>query len=106
MKRVIAITGGHGVLGRAVLEAALAAGLAVAVIDHAEGHPVPAGVLEVGGVDLTDPAQALESLPSGDFQLSFATGDHLSQFVPPRRGRLPRLRVHHHIDQAAAQRLA
>ena len=30
MKRVIAITGGHGVLGRAVLEAALAAGLAVA----------------------------------------------------------------------------
>jgi hypothetical protein len=41
-----------------VLEAALAAGLAVVVIDHAEGHPVPAGVLEIGGVDLTDPAQA------------------------------------------------
>jgi hypothetical protein len=40
------------------------AGLAVAVIDHAEGHPVPAGVLEVGGVDLTDPAQAEEAVAS------------------------------------------
>ncbi|MBD3835935.1 SDR family NAD(P)-dependent oxidoreductase [Brevundimonas sp.] len=56
--RVVAITGGHGALGRAVLEAALAAGLKVAVIDHATGHPAPDGVLEVGGVDLTDPAQA------------------------------------------------
>jgi NAD(P)-dependent dehydrogenase (short-subunit alcohol dehydrogenase family) len=57
-QRVIVITGGHGVLGRAVLEAALAAGLKVAVIDHAAGHVVPAGVLELGGVDLTDAAQA------------------------------------------------
>ena len=56
--RVIAITGGHGALGRAVLEAALADGLKVAVIDHAMGHATPDGVLEVGGVDLTDPAQA------------------------------------------------
>ena len=56
--RVIAITGGHGVLGRAVLEAALADGLKVAVIDHAMGHATPDGVLEVGDVDLTDPAQA------------------------------------------------
>lgn len=55
--RVIAITGGHGVLGRAVVEAALTEGLKVAVIDHAT-HPAPEGVLEVGGVDLTDPAQA------------------------------------------------
>ena len=57
-QRVIVITGGHGVLGRAVLEAALAAGLRVAVVDHAGGHVVPAGVLELGGVDLTDAAQA------------------------------------------------
>lgn len=56
--RVIAITGGHGALGRATLDAALAVGLKVAVIDHAMGHPVPAGVLEVGGVDLTDASQA------------------------------------------------
>lgn len=56
--RVIAITGGHGVLGRAVLEAALADGLKVAVIDHASGRTVPEGVLELGGVDLTDGAAA------------------------------------------------
>jgi len=56
--RVIAITGGHGVLGRAVVEAALADGLRVAVIDHAAGQSVPEGVLELGGVDLTDPAAA------------------------------------------------
>ncbi|WP_291835639.1 SDR family NAD(P)-dependent oxidoreductase [Brevundimonas sp.] len=56
--RVIAVTGGHGVLGRAVVEAALADGLKVAVIDHASGHAVPDGVLELGGVDLTDPASA------------------------------------------------
>lgn len=60
--RVVAITGGHGVLGRAVLEAALADGLKVAVIDHAMGHPTPDGVLEIGGVDLTDPAQAGQAI--------------------------------------------
>lgn len=57
-QRTMAITGGHGVLGRAVLEAALKAGWQVAVIDHASGHAVPDGVLEVGGVDLTDAGQA------------------------------------------------
>ncbi|WP_447909065.1 SDR family NAD(P)-dependent oxidoreductase [Brevundimonas bullata] len=57
-ERVVAITGGHGVLGKAVVAAALAQGLKVAVIDHASGHAVPEGVLEVGGVDLTDPAAA------------------------------------------------
>ena len=54
-ERVVAITGGHGALGRAVTEAALAQGLKVAIIDHAMGHPTPDGVLEIGGVDLTDP---------------------------------------------------
>ena len=57
-ERVIAVTGGHGVLGRAVVEAALADGLKVAVIDHATGQTAPDGVLELGGVDLTDPASA------------------------------------------------
>ena len=57
-ERVIAITGGHGVLGRAVVEAALAEGLRVAVIDHARGQSAPDGVLELGGVDLTDSASA------------------------------------------------
>lgn len=53
-QRVIAVTGGHGVLGRAVVEAAVADGLRVAVIDHAAGPGVPEDVLELGGVDLTD----------------------------------------------------
>lgn len=57
-ERVIAITGGQGVLGRAVVEAALADGLQVAVIDHAGGRSAPDGVLELGSVDLTDPAAA------------------------------------------------
>jgi NAD(P)-dependent dehydrogenase (short-subunit alcohol dehydrogenase family) len=57
-ERVIAVTGGHGVLGRAVVETALADGLRVAVLDHASGLPVPDGVLELGGVDLTDAAAA------------------------------------------------
>jgi len=57
-ERVIAITGGQGVLGRAVVEAALADGIKVAVIDHAGGRSASDGVLELGGVDLTDPAAA------------------------------------------------
>ena len=61
-ERVVAITGGHGVLGKAVLDAALQAGLKVAVIDHAQGHAVPEGVLEVGGVDLTDADQAQKAV--------------------------------------------
>ena len=60
--RVIAITGGHGVLGRAVVEAALADGLKVAVIDHATGQSAPEGVLELSGVDLTDPAAAQKAV--------------------------------------------
>lgn len=61
-ERVIAITGGHGVLGKAVLAAALDAGLKVAVIDHASGHATPEGVQEIGGVDLTDPEQAQKAI--------------------------------------------
>lgn len=58
MTRTLVITGGHGILGRAVLEAAVAEGLNVAVIDHARGEAVPDGVLELGGVDLTEGAAA------------------------------------------------
>jgi NAD(P)-dependent dehydrogenase (short-subunit alcohol dehydrogenase family) len=61
-RSVIAVTGGHGVLGRAVVEAALADGLRVAVIDHASGQGAPEGVLELGGVDLTDPASATKAI--------------------------------------------
>ena len=62
MTRTLVITGGHGVLGRAVTEAAVADGLDVAVIDHAAGQTVPDGVLELGGVDLTDPAAAEQAV--------------------------------------------
>jgi NAD(P)-dependent dehydrogenase (short-subunit alcohol dehydrogenase family) len=61
-ERVIAVTGGHGVLGRAVVEAALADGLKVAIIDHASGQTAPEGVLELGGVDLTDPVSATKAI--------------------------------------------
>lgn len=60
--RVIVVTGGHGALGRAVVEAARADGLKVAIIDHGTGHPVPEGVLELGGVDLTDAASAHKAI--------------------------------------------
>lgn len=60
--RVVLVTGGHGALGSAVVKAALADGLKVAVIDHARGLPVPEGVLELGGVDLTDPAEAVQAV--------------------------------------------
>lgn len=60
--RVILVTGGHGALGSAVVQAALADGLKVAVVDHAQGLPVPEGVLELGGVDLTNPASAQQAI--------------------------------------------
>ena len=60
--RVIAITGGHGVLGRAVVEAALADGFKVAVIDHVSGQSAPDGVLDLGGVDLIDPTSAQKAI--------------------------------------------
>jgi NAD(P)-dependent dehydrogenase (short-subunit alcohol dehydrogenase family) len=58
MSRVVAITGGRGALGQAVVNAALKAGLKVASIDHAKDDAARDGVLEVGGVDLTDADQA------------------------------------------------
>lgn len=52
--RTLVVTGGHGSLGRAVVEAALADGLNVALIDHATDEAAPDGALEISGVDLTD----------------------------------------------------
>jgi NAD(P)-dependent dehydrogenase (short-subunit alcohol dehydrogenase family) len=57
--RSIVVTGGFGVLGRAVAAAFVAEGDKVARVDFA---PIPAdrsaGTLDIGGVDLADPAQA------------------------------------------------
>jgi NAD(P)-dependent dehydrogenase (short-subunit alcohol dehydrogenase family) len=55
-QRTLVVTGGHGSLGKAVVETALARGLNVALIDHSTGQTPPAGALEIGGVDLTDAA--------------------------------------------------
>ncbi|MDO9338343.1 MAG: SDR family NAD(P)-dependent oxidoreductase [Caulobacter sp.] len=56
--RVVVVTGGFGVLGQAVVGAALDAGLKVAAIDFAPAPSATDDVLALGGVDLTDPAQA------------------------------------------------
>lgn len=54
MTRTLVVTGGHGILGQAVIKAAIAEGHNIASIDHASGHEVPDDrVLEIGGVDLT-----------------------------------------------------
>ena len=58
MSRVLAVTGGRGALGQAIVDAALKSGLKVASIDRGEGKAPREGVLEVGGVDLTDADQA------------------------------------------------
>lgn len=57
-QRVVAITGGYGALGRAVVEAAQARGLSVAVIGRTPPRAPNPKVFEINGVDLTDPAQA------------------------------------------------
>jgi len=56
---VIAVTGGFGVLGAAVIEAARAAGAEAAAIDRAAApQDIDDGVLRIGGIDLADPAGA------------------------------------------------
>jgi NAD(P)-dependent dehydrogenase (short-subunit alcohol dehydrogenase family) len=54
--KVVVVTGGFGVLGHAVAEAALAAGACVAIPGRKQADKVPARdrLLVLGGVDLTD----------------------------------------------------
>jgi NAD(P)-dependent dehydrogenase (short-subunit alcohol dehydrogenase family) len=54
--KVIVVTGGFGVLGRAVVAAALAAGAFVAIPGREEAGKIPARdrLMVLGGVDLTD----------------------------------------------------
>lgn len=61
----IAVTGGFGTLGVAVVEATLAAGAKVAAIDRAEtpaAGTLPAAATCFGGVDLADTAAATNTL--------------------------------------------
>lgn len=61
--KVIVVTGASGALGKVVAKSALAQGARVAGVDHA---PSPAAAtpsrIELGGVDLTDAAQARKAI--------------------------------------------
>lgn len=61
-QRVVAITGGYGALGRAVVEAAQARGLSVAVIGRTPPREPNPDVFEINGVDLTDATQARNAI--------------------------------------------
>jgi NAD(P)-dependent dehydrogenase (short-subunit alcohol dehydrogenase family) len=57
--RVLLVTGALGALGKVVTETAQARGARIAGIDHAPSQaPATAGRIEIGGVDLSDAAQA------------------------------------------------
>jgi NAD(P)-dependent dehydrogenase (short-subunit alcohol dehydrogenase family) len=61
--KVLVITGALGALGRVVVEQAATRGAKVAGVDHAQAQaPASANRLELGGVDLTDPAQATKAI--------------------------------------------
>ena len=61
--KVVIVTGASGALGKVVAEAALARGAGVAGVDHATSQiPVTGNRIELGGVDLSDPAQAKKAI--------------------------------------------
>jgi NAD(P)-dependent dehydrogenase (short-subunit alcohol dehydrogenase family) len=62
-EKAVAITGALGALGRVVTETALSRGARVACIDHAPSQiPSSQQRIELGGVDLTDAAQAKKAI--------------------------------------------
>jgi 3-oxoacyl-[acyl-carrier protein] reductase len=61
--KVVIVTGALGALGKVVAEAALAHGAKVAGVDHAASQmPATANWIELGGVDLSDAAQAKKAI--------------------------------------------
>ena len=61
--KVVVVTGALGALGRVVAETALARSARVAGIDHAASQiPATANRIELGGVDLSDAAQAKKAI--------------------------------------------
>ncbi|MBR0692892.1 3-oxoacyl-ACP reductase FabG [Bradyrhizobium lablabi] len=61
--KVIVITGALGALGKVVVEEARARGARVAAIDHAASQlPATPDHVELGGIDLTDTAQATAAI--------------------------------------------
>ena len=62
-EKVLVVTGALGALGQVVAEIALARGARVAGIDHAPSQrPATAERIEIGGVDLSDAAEAKTAL--------------------------------------------
>src|SRR6202011_17117 len=61
--KVVIVTGASGALGKVVAEAALARGARVAGVDHAASQmPAMETRIELGGVDLSDAAQAKKAI--------------------------------------------
>jgi NAD(P)-dependent dehydrogenase (short-subunit alcohol dehydrogenase family) len=61
--KVVVVTGASGALGKVVAEVALARGARVAAIDHAASQlPDTPDRIELGGVDLVDPAEAKKAI--------------------------------------------
>jgi NAD(P)-dependent dehydrogenase (short-subunit alcohol dehydrogenase family) len=61
--KVVIVTGALGALGKVVVEAALARGAKVAGVDHeASQMPATENRIELGGVDLSDAAQAKKAI--------------------------------------------
>ncbi|MDB5687942.1 MAG: 3-oxoacyl-[acyl-carrier-protein] reductase [Rhizorhabdus sp.] len=61
--KIIVVTGASGALGQVVVEMAMARGATVAAIDHAAKTPAStATLLQIGGVDLSDAAQASQAI--------------------------------------------
>jgi NAD(P)-dependent dehydrogenase (short-subunit alcohol dehydrogenase family) len=61
--KVVVITGALGALGKVVSEEALVRGARVAAVDHAPSQILPApDRIELGGVDLSDAAQAKKAI--------------------------------------------
>jgi 3-oxoacyl-[acyl-carrier protein] reductase len=61
--KVVVVTGASGALGKVVAEVALARGARVAGVDYAAAQtPAAADRIELGGVDLTDAAQARKAI--------------------------------------------
>lgn len=61
--KVVVVTGALGALGSVVVDEALALGARIASVDHAPTQaPATADLFELGGVDLTDAAQASKAI--------------------------------------------
>jgi 3-oxoacyl-[acyl-carrier protein] reductase len=77
--KVVVVTGASGALGKVVAEAALARGAKVAGVDHAASQiPATGDRIELGGVDLSDAAQAKKAIDAAAAQ--FGRLDALIQY--------------------------